>query len=88
MTSLEVLDERVKNMIQQNEEAHKVILATLKEDRRCIDEEIKAINMKVQKNTMSIMESQVSWRVLAKIGATALTVSGFIITLIKLILGV
>lgn len=80
-----VLEEKVKNMNDNNDKDHKEILKQIGELTLHVNHENEQMDIRVTNLERTKFEQIITWRTLAKIGGTVLTLSGTIITLIKVV---
>ena len=83
-----ILDERVRNLIQNNEEKHEEILKKINELCVHVNGELGAMNKRITTLEKSDLERKVTNKTLAKIGAMVVTVVTISISIIKLVMGI
>ena len=83
-----VLDERVKQMNDANSKEHAVILKKIEDLCKHVNEENQKMDGRIETLEDCENEEKVTWKVLGKIGAAIVSVSGIVFALAKFIMGI
>jgi siroheme synthase (precorrin-2 oxidase/ferrochelatase) len=87
-TILVRLDERLKNLIDSNHTEHVTIIGNQETLRKHVNDENEKMDKRMRIVEDHCTNAKVTWKVLAKIGVTTITVIGLAVSIIKVILGV